>query len=190
MFLKVLIRSTKYYRVVLQFISVLLCTKKNCKVLLRTTEHYFVLKSINPGRLIFVTHKTSSTISGAPGVILQLQQILRLPQKMTLIINLRHMYNARSIRTHPRPFHEILSSKLECKLPKLLPPKERWFDDHRSMIGAGSEGKIVISHLLLRRSYLSHLGDPKTSRKAAPTMKSDNATSPNIAPATKDKSHN
>ena len=55
--------------------------------------------------LIFVTYGTSFTMRGATGITLQPHQILRLPRKMTLMIDLRHIwnfvYNARSNRHHP-----------------------------------------------------------------------------------------
>ena len=55
--------------------------------------------------LILVTYETSFTMRGATGITLQPHQILRLPRKMTLMIDVRHtwhvIYNARSNRSHP-----------------------------------------------------------------------------------------
>ena len=55
--------------------------------------------------LIFVTYETSFTMRRATGITLEPHQILRLPRKMTLMIDLRHIwnviYNARSNRHHP-----------------------------------------------------------------------------------------
>ena len=55
--------------------------------------------------LILVTHETLFTMRGATSVIVQTPQILRLPRKMTLMINPRHtwnaIYNARSNKWHP-----------------------------------------------------------------------------------------
>ena len=55
--------------------------------------------------LILVTRETSFTMRGTTGITLQPHQILRLPRKMTLMINVRHtwqvFYNARSNRSHP-----------------------------------------------------------------------------------------
>ena len=52
--------------------------------------------------LILVTYETSFTMRETTGVIVQPHQILRLPRKMTLMIDLRHIwnviYNARSNR--------------------------------------------------------------------------------------------
>ena len=43
--------------------------------------------------LILISHETFSTMRGASGVILQLHQILRLPRKMTLMIDPCHIWN-------------------------------------------------------------------------------------------------
>ena len=54
---------------------------------------------------ILVTYETSFPMRGATSITLQPHQILRLPRKMTLMIDLRHtwhvIYNARSNRSHP-----------------------------------------------------------------------------------------
>ena len=54
--------------------------------------------------LIHVTYETSFTMRGATGVTIQLHQILRLPRKMNLMIDPRHIwnviYNARSNKLH------------------------------------------------------------------------------------------
>ena len=56
-------------------------------------------------RFILLTYETSFTMRGATGIALQPHQILRLPRKMTLMIDLRHIwnviYNARSNRHRP-----------------------------------------------------------------------------------------
>ena len=89
--------TTLYYKVLLQYYSVLqstspvlLCTTKYYssttlyyKVLLCTTKYYSVLQST-------FTHETLVTMRGATRVSLQLQQVLRLPRKMTLMINPLH----------------------------------------------------------------------------------------------------
>ena len=55
--------------------------------------------------LMSVTYETSFTMRGATGLIFERHQILRLPRKMTLMIDVRHIwnviYNARSNRHHP-----------------------------------------------------------------------------------------
>ena len=54
---------------------------------------------------ILVTYETLFTMRGGTGITRQPHQILRLPRKMTLMIDLRHIwnviYNARSNRHHP-----------------------------------------------------------------------------------------
>ena len=54
--------------------------------------------------LILVTHETLFTMRGVTSVIVQTHQILRLPRKMTLMINPLHtwnaIYNARSNKCH------------------------------------------------------------------------------------------
>ena len=56
-------------------------------------------------RFILLTYEMSFTMRGATGIALQPHQILRLPRKMTLMIDLRHIwnviYNARSNRHRP-----------------------------------------------------------------------------------------
>ena len=116
--------TTLYYKVLLQYYSVpqiLLCTTPvlPCttkyhssttlyyssitlcyKVLL---QYYPVLQSTS--WLIRITYETSFTMRGATKGSLQLQQILRLPRKMNLMIDPHRIwnviYNARSNRHHP-----------------------------------------------------------------------------------------
>ena len=80
------------------------------KVLLRTTQYYSILKSTSYSVLRSTipfdnpTHETPSTMHKVTGVTPELHQILRLPQKMILMIdpcltwNVKH--NARSNRNH------------------------------------------------------------------------------------------
>ena len=82
--------------------------------------------------LIRITYETSFTMRGATRVSLQLHQILRLPRKMNLMIDPRHIwnviYNARSKQSHPITSPNIASatksssSRLHWKLSELLPP--------------------------------------------------------------------
>ena len=55
--------------------------------------------------LVRVSHETSFTMRGATGITIQLHQTLRLPRKMNLMIDPRHIwnviYNARSNQSHP-----------------------------------------------------------------------------------------
>ena len=54
--------------------------------------------------LILVTYETSFTVRGASGVTIQPHEILRLPHRMTRMLDRRHMwnvfYNAQSIKSH------------------------------------------------------------------------------------------
>ena len=56
--------------------------------------------------LVRVSHETSFTMRGATGIAIQLHQTLRLPRKMNLMIDPRHIwnviYNARSKQSQPR----------------------------------------------------------------------------------------
>ena len=94
--------------------------------------------------LIRVSHETSFTMRGATGITIQLHQILRLPRKMNLMINPRHIwnviYNARSKHSQPptspntAPATKSVSSRFQRKLRELLPPIERRFDDNPNII--------------------------------------------------------
>ena len=118
-------------------------------------------------RLIRVTYETSFTMRGATTVTGQVHQILRLPRKMNLMIDPRHIwnviYNARSMHRQPptspntAPATKSASSRLQRKLRELLPPIERRFDDNPTIIRWQSEHEIVISHPPLRRPYPSDL---------------------------------
>ena len=147
---------------------------------------------------------------GATNVTRQVHQILRLPRKMNLMIDPRHIwnviYNARSKHSQPptspntAPATKSISSRFQRKLRELLPPIERRFDDHpttirawnRHLAPAASETFLVppwrrilygkIQHFALRLSI-------KISPSAAPATKSDTPTSANTAPATQNESH-
>ena len=160
--------------------------------------------------LIRVTYETSFTMRGATNVTGQVHQILRLPRKMNLMNDPRHIwnviYNARSKHSQPptspntAPATKSISSRFQRKLRELLPPIERRFDDHpttirawnRHLAPAASETFLVppwrrilygkIQHFALRLSI-------KISPSAAPATKSDTPTSANTAPATQNESH-
>ena len=141
---------------------------------------------------------------GATNRTPQLHQILRLPRKMNLMIDPRHIWNvnARSKQSHPptspntAPATKSVSSRFQRKLREVLPPIERRFEDNpriirpwnRHLAPAASETFLVppwrrilygkIQHFALRLSI-------KISPSAAPATKSHTPTSPNTAPATK-----
>ena len=91
--------------------------------------------------LIRLTYETSFRMRGATRVTLQLHQILRLPRKMNLMIDPRHIwnviYNARSKHSQPltspniAPATKSVSSSFQRKLRELLPPIERRFEQIR-----------------------------------------------------------
>ena len=169
--------------------------------------------------LILVTHETLFTMRGTTGGILQHHQILRLPRKMTVMTDPRHIwnaiYNARNNRWHPPTspntapatqndsptFQRNFSKTAETSFPM------RGRSEHDpSWIRAGSEQETVIRNPPRNRGYFS--GPPCTSilywkiqhfalrlsfqisPNTAPAKKSDTSTSPNTAPATQNDCHN
>ena len=71
--------------------------------------------------LILVTYETSFTMRGATSITLQPHQILHLPRKMTLMIDVRHIwnviYNARSNKHHPPTSPNTAPATQNC-IPK------------------------------------------------------------------------
>ena len=112
----VLLCPTKYYSCTTLYYKVLLCTTKyyssTTKYYSSTTlyykellQYYSVLQSTTPvlfSWLIRVTYETLYTMRGTTEVLLQNHRLLRLPRKMTLMIDPHHIwnvsYNARSNR--------------------------------------------------------------------------------------------
>ena len=94
--------------------------------------------------LIRLTYETSFRMCGASKVNLEPHQILRLPRKINLMIDPRHIwnviYNARSKHSQPptspntAPATKSVSSRFQRKLRELLPPIERRFDDIPNII--------------------------------------------------------
>ena len=84
--------------------------------------------------LIRLTYETSFRMRGASKVNLEPHQILRLPRKINLMIDPRHIwnviYNARSKHSQPptspntAPATKSVSSRFQQKLRELLPPIE------------------------------------------------------------------
>ena len=160
-----------------------------------------------------VTYETSFTMRGATGVIHQRHQVLRLPRKMTLMIDVRHIwnviYNARSNRHHPptspntAPATQNYTPKSKKNLPKTVEasfPMRGRFDHDPNMIRPWNcKTEPVRSQSLLfppRQRILYWKLQPfalrlstRTSPNTAPATKSDTARSPNTAPATKSDSH-
>ena len=110
--------TTLYYKVLLRYYSVLhsttpvlLCTTQYYNVLLCTAKYYNVLREYYSvlrqyyNLLLRYYFETSFTMRGATRVSVQLHQILRLPRKMNVINDLRHIWNvisnAWSKSSHP-----------------------------------------------------------------------------------------
>ena len=121
---------------------------------------------------ILVTYETFFTMRGGTGITRQPHQILRLPRKMTLMIDLRHIwnviYNARSNRHHlpPSPNTAPATQKCTPKSKRNSPrtveasiPMRGRFDHDPTMIRTWSEHELVISHPPVRRGYFSRFGD-------------------------------
>ena len=96
--MRLFLRTTKYYSVLKKYYS---STTLYYKVLLRTTLYYkvySVLQSTTHPR----HYETLFTMRGTTEVLLQNHRLLRLPRKMTLMIDPHHIwnvsYNARSNR--------------------------------------------------------------------------------------------
>ena len=121
--------------------------------------------------VIHITYETSFTMRGASKVNLEPHQLLRLPRKMNLMNDPRHIWtiisNARSELSRrlcapsTAPATKSLSSRSQVKVPEVLPPIERRFEDNPKI----SEHKIVISHPPLRRPDSSHLRDAFSMEK-------------------------
>ena len=103
--------------------------------------------------LIRITYEKSFTMREATRVILQLQQILRLPRKMNLMIDRAHIwkviYNARSNKSHP-PTQQIV------RLPRKI----------NLMIDRAHIWKVIYN----ARSNKSH---PPTSPNTAPATQNE-----------------
>ena len=159
--------------------------------------------------LIVVAYEMSFTMRGATGIALQPHQILRLPRKMTLMIDLRHIwnviYNARSNRHHPptspntAPATQKCTPKSKRNSPRTVEapiPMRGRFDHDPNMIRAWTRhlaparSPRLLFALRRRILYwkLQHFAlrlSSQISPNTAPATKSDTPTSPNTAPATK-----
>ena len=103
--------TTLYYKVLLQYYSVLQSTTPVLLLVLQRTQNVTNVTKCCACHakwlswLILVTYETSFTMRRATGLILQRHQILHLPRKMTFMSDVRHIwnviYNVRSNRQHP-----------------------------------------------------------------------------------------
>ena len=142
--------------------------------------------------LILVTYETLFTMRGATGVILQRHQILRLPRKVTVMSDLRHIwnviYNARSNRCHPptspmtapatqNDCHECPSSHMKRYL--------QCAEQQRS-------SSNVTKYCACHEKWLSWvMSDPRHMWNVISNARSNRChppTSPNTAPATQNDS--
>ena len=159
--------------------------------------------------LILVTYETSFTERGATGITLQPHQILRLPRKMTRIIDPRDIwnviYNARNNRHHPptspttAPATQNCTPKSKRNFPKTIeasiPMRDRFEHDPRMIRAwtrhlAPARSPRLLFALRRRILYwkLQHFAlrlSTQISPNIAPATKSDTPRSPNAAPATK-----
>ena len=119
-----------------------------------------------------VTYETSFTMRGATSLALQPHQMLRLPRKMTRMIDPRDIwnviYNARNNRHHPptspntAPATQNCIPKSKKNLPKTVEasiPMRGRFDHDPTMIRPWADHELVISHPPVRRGYFWRFGD-------------------------------
>ena len=121
---------------------------------------------------ILVTYETLFTMRGGTGITRQPHQILRLPRKMTLMLDLLHIwnviYNARSNRHHPptspntAPATQKCTPKSKRNSPRTVEasiPMRGRFDHDPSMIRTWSDHEIAKLNPSVRRAYFSPLGN-------------------------------
>ena len=213
--------TSLYYKVVLQYYSIL---HSSTPVLLYTTQiysstthkkwHSNITKCCAChakwlASSILVTYETLFTMRGGTGITRQPHQILPLPRKMTLMIDVRRIwnviYNMRSNRHHPptspntAPATQNCTPKSKTNLPKTaeasIPMRGR-FEHDPSMIRAWTRhlaparSPRLLFALRRRILYwkLQHFAlglSTQISPNTAPATKSDTPRSPNAAPATK-----
>ena len=167
--------------------------------------------------LILVTHETLFTMRGATSVIVQTHQILRLPRKMTLMINPLHtwnaIYNARSNKCHcpnspntapatqndSPTFRKNFSKTAETSFPmrgrsETIPSWIRAGSDHETVTPQPASQPILLftpttSILYWKLQHFALRLSFQISPNTATATKSDTSTSPNTAPATQNESH-
>ena len=160
-----------------------------------------------------VTFETSFTMPGATGLILQRHQRLYLPRKMTLMSDVRHIwnviYNARSNRHHPPTSPNIAPATQNCipkskkNLPKTVeasfPMRGRFDHDPTMKLQNWTRPFAELTFPPLGNAWQRILYwklqrfalrlSTQISANAAPATKSDTPRSPNAAPATQNDSH-
>ena len=167
--------------------------------------------------LILVTYEMSLTMRGTTSVILQHHRILRLPRKMTVITDPRHMWNvisnARNNRCHPGTsantapatqndsptFQRNFSKTAETSFPmrgrsENDPRMIREWSEHETVTPQpASQPRLLFtpatSILYWKIQHFALRLSFQISPNTAPATKSDTSTSPNTAPATQNDSH-
>ena len=148
------------------------------------------------------TYATSFPMRGATSITRQPHQILRLPRKMALLIDLRHIwnviYNAQSNRHHPptlpntAPATQKCTPKSKLNSPRTvevsIPMRGRF--DHDPTMNSSSRTR-PFAEVTFRASEMHFVWKITTFRAPAiyPATKSDTPRSPNAAPATQNDSH-
>ena len=158
---------------------------------------------------ILVTYETLFTMRRATSITFQVHQTLRLPRKMTLMIDVRHIWNvisnARSNRHHPPTSPNTAPATQNCspkskknslKTVEVSIPMRGRFDHDPTMIRAWTRhlaparSRRFLFALRRRILYwkLQHFAlrlSTQISPNTAPATKSDTPRAPTTAPATK-----
>ena len=154
--------------------------------------------------LILLTFETSFTMRGATALTFQPHQIMRLPRKMTRMIDLAHIwnviYNARSNSTHP-PTSPNIAPATQNGIPKyeeyLLKTVEAsftmrgrpWSQHEIAKLNPPVRGAYFspsATHLILywKLQHFALWLPIQISPNIAPATKSHSPRSPNVVPAT------
>ena len=153
--------------------------------------------------LIRLTYETSCTMRGTTSVILQLHQIMRLPRKMTRMIDLAHIWNvicnARSNSAHPPTspniapatqngipkYEENLLKTVEASFTKRVRP---WSEHEIAKLNPPVRGAYFspsATHLILywKLQHFALWLSIQISPNIAPATKSHSPRSPKVVPA-------
>ena len=203
---KALLRTTPYYKVLLRLIvqhmkHPVQCAKQQASP--SNFTKYCACHETWFWWLILVPHEMSSTMRGATGATLQPHQILRLPRKVTVMIDSRHIwnviYNARSKICHPPTSPNIVPATKSgiATSPNIVPATKN--DSHdwspsqmkRHLQCAEqqlSSTNVTMQLLCLPRKMTRIIRDIWNVIYNARSNRTNLPTSPNMAPATKNGS--
>ena len=186
-----------YYKVLLQYYSVLQSTHLQCAEQQDSSSNITKCCACHAKWLassILVTCKTSFTMRGGTGITRQPHQMLRLPRKMTLMIDLRHIwnvnYNARSNRHHPPTSPNTAPATQNDSHDWCPSHMTRHLQCAEQQISSSNITKCCACHakwlassiLLTYETYWNVIYNARRNRHHPPT-------SPNTAPATQNDSH-